>query len=181
MVLRVSTLASKSCRSKMSRQGFIMPQSLCVYYKLHEKQLIFINRNRMFMWRWPFALHSIKLRRPSRETERVSDKKRCAQACRNLVMSHTTNCQNETWALNLASDRVAQSSQMLSVITLKLAWSLLYQCPMRAVCQASCSEALPYLLSKQASLDSKKLWISHIREQTRSQGSIQTKSSGIRW
>lgn len=53
--------------------------------------------------------------------ERETEKKRCAQACHNLVMSHATNCKNETRALNLASDGAAESSQMLGVVTLTLA------------------------------------------------------------
>lgn len=51
---------------------------------------------------------------------------------------------------------------------------------MRPVCPASCSEALPYLSSKQDSPDSNNLWISHVREETRSPGKTQTQGLGVR-
>lgn len=101
-----------------------------------------------------------------KESERIknskSDKRRCVQACCKLVVSHDTNCQNE--ALNLASDREAEWSQIPYVVTLTPARCAL---SVQAVCQASCSQALPYRLSKQASLCSEKPHVSHIGERRR--------------
>lgn len=79
-------------------------------------------------------------------------------------MSHDTNCQNE--ALNLASDREAEWSQIPYVVTLTPAWCAL---SVQAVCQASCSQALPYRLSKQASLCSENPRVVHIGERRRAE------------
>lgn len=52
---------------------------------------------------------------------------------------------------------------------------------MWAVSQGSCWEALPYLLSKQANLNSKKLWISNIREEKGSQVKYEQRIMALNW
>lgn len=66
----------------------------------------------------PPLYQPVRERDKQRERKRENEKKRCAQACRYLVISHATNCQNVARALNLASDRAAEFSQMVSVVTL---------------------------------------------------------------
>ena len=62
----------------------------------------------------PPALRQTEERKRERERER--EKRGVHRPV--AVMSHATNCQIETRALNLAGDRVAEFSHMLSVVTL---------------------------------------------------------------
>lgn len=115
----------------------------------------------------PVTFHPPFYQARHKESERIKNSKSDkggVQACCKLVMSHDTNCQNE--ALNLASDREAEWSQIPYVVTLTPAWCAL---SVQAVCQASCSQALPYRLNKQASLCSENPRVVHIGERRRAE------------
>lgn len=157
--------------SDQSTEG-CMQQSWSVYDNLHEKQFhLHEQKQKAPLTFWsPFT----KLRETPRQTGEKTwrMRKRCAQACCDVVTSHATYQLSKRDPGSKCGRRERQSPARCSVSSLWRWPDVLYQCPMWAVCQASCSEALPYLLSKQASLESKRLWISRIGEETG------TKSSG---
>lgn len=96
------------------------------------------------------------------------EKKRCVQDCWNWVISHATNCQNVAGPLNLTGDGLADFSQMLGVVTPTPAWCASSGSHVVCLSNQLPQPAQTYLLSKQDSLNSKNLWISHSREETRS-------------
>lgn len=147
----VSTLDSSSCGA--NTETFITLQPSSVYYKLRDTQInLYKQKLDVTPPRMTFCPSLWQTEPTSEKTHRERERtnKRCA---RTLAKTQTTAVKLKGLrGLNLAERPQRQSLARCTVSSVwHRAWTLLYQRPVWTVCQSSCSEALPYLLSKQAS------------------------------